>query len=299
VTATTAAPERARSLQTTPADRRRRLGELGFAGLLMLGCGIGLVVLGILLVSVTLKGSGRLTSEFLTSFPSRRAAQAGFKPAIFGSLWLIGLTTAIAVPISIGAAIWLEEMAPRNRLARMIEINIANLAGVPSVVYGLLALGVFARGLNLGLTLWTGSIALAMLVFPVIVIAARESIRAVPPSIRQGAYALGATRWQVTRRAVLPPATGGIITGCILALSRAIGEAAPLLLLGAFVFVTTLPAGPGDRFTAMPIQIYNWTNRPQAAFQATAAAGIMVLLGVLLTVNAVAILLRNRSQVRW
>jgi phosphate transport system permease protein len=299
MTSTTTAPAPPRSLKTTGADRRRRLGELGFEAVLMVGCGIGLVVLGILLVSVSLKGRGRLTTEFLTSFPSRRAEQAGFKPAIFGSLWLIGLTTAIAVPISIGAAIWLEEMAPRNRLARLIEINIANLAGVPSVVYGLLALGVFARGLRLGLTLWTGAIALSMLVFPVIVIAAREAIRAVPPSIRQGAYALGATRWQVTRRAVLPPANGGIITGCILALSRAIGEAAPLLLLGAFVFVTTLPTGPGDRFTAMPIQIYNWTNRPQAAFQATAAAGIMVLLGVLLTINAIAILLRNRTQVRW
>jgi phosphate transport system permease protein len=297
-TATDIAPA-TNPLVATSADRRRRFGEATFQGLLILASGIGLIFLGVLLIAVSAKGSGRLSWEFLNSFPSRRPTQAGFKAAIFGSLWLLGLTTAIAVPVSVGAAIWLEEMAPRNWFAHLVEVNISNLAAVPSVVYGMLALGVFARGLGLGLTLWTGAIALAMLVFPVIVIAARESIRAVPLSIRQGAYALGATRWQVTRRAVLPPANSGILTGCILALSRAIGEAAPLLLLGALVFIADTPSGPGDRFTAMPIQIYNWINRPQEDFRVAAAAGIMVLLGVLLTVNAVAIIVRNRTRVRW
>jgi phosphate transport system permease protein len=297
-TATDTAPT-TNPLAATSADRRRRFGEGMFQGLLILASGIGLVFLGILLVAVTAKGSARLSWDFLNAFPSRRPAQAGFKAAIWGSLWLLGLTTAIAVPLSVGAAIWLEEMAPRNWFANLVEVNISNLAGVPSVVYGMLAYGIFANALGLGLTLWTGAIALAMLVFPVIVIAARESIRAVPLSIRQGAYALGATRWQVTRRAVLPPANSGILTGCILALSRAIGEAAPLLLLGALVFVADTPSKPSDRFTAMPIQIYNWIGRPQEGFHVAAAAGIMVLLGVLLTVNAAAILIRNRTRVRW
>ena len=278
---------------------RRKLGEAAFHALVLLCTGAGLVVLGLLLWTVSRKGSQQLSLDFLDSYPSRRPAQAGVKAALYGSLWLIGLTTAIAVPVSVGAAIWLEEMAPRNWFSRVVELNIANLAGVPSIVYGLLALGVVARGLGLGFGLWTGAIALSLLVFPVIVIAAREAIRAVPPSIRQGAYALGATRWQVTKRAVLPPSLGGIVTGCILALSRALGEAAPLLLLGAFVFTASVPDSPDDRYTALPLQIFNWISRPQAAFQVTAAAGIMVLLGILLTVNAVAIVLRSRSRHAW
>ncbi|HVF20235.1 MAG TPA: phosphate ABC transporter permease PstA, partial [Mycobacteriales bacterium] len=240
-----------------------------------------------------------LSVDVLNSFPSRRPSQAGVKAALYGSLWLIGLTTAIAVPISVGAAIYLEEMAPRNWFTRLIEVNIANLAGVPSIIYGILALGVVARGLGLGFSLWTGSIALSLLAFPVIVIAARESIRAVPPSIRQGAFALGATRWQVIRRAVMPPSIGGILTGCLLALSRALGESAPLLLLGALVFSTSVPNDPGDRYTALPLQIFNWISRPQTGFQITAAAGIMVLLGILLTINAIAIGLRGRSRHTW
>ena len=289
----------ARGLRKTPAGRRRRLGESVFQAILLAATGIGLIVLGILLVTVAVRGRSRLSLEFLDSFPSRRPERAGVKAALYGSMWLIALTTAIAVPVSVGAAIWLEEMAPRNRWGRLIEVNIANLAGVPSIVYGILALGVFARGFGLGFSLWTGAFALALLVFPVIVISARESIRAVPESIRHAAYALGATRWEVTRRTVLPPALGGILTGCILALSRAIGEAAPLLLLGALVFVADVPHSPNDRFTALPIQIFNWVSRPQAGFQVTAAAAIMVLLGLLLSVNAIAIVLRNRMQTRW
>ena len=295
----TAVELRERPLTSSASNRNRRFGEWSFQALLMLCTGIGLVVLGILLYTVARRGSPALSVDFLTSFPSRRPSDAGVKAALYGSLWLIGLTTAIAVPVSVGAAIYLEEMAPRNWLTRLVEVNIANLAGVPSIIYGILALGVVARGLGLGFSLWTGAIALSLLVFPVIVIAARESIRAVPPSIRQGAYALGATRWQVTRRAVFPPARGGILTGCILALSRALGEAAPLLLLGALVFSASVPDGPGDRYTALPLQIFNWINRPQSGFQVTAAAGIMVLLGLLFTINAVAIVARNRSQQSW
>jgi len=296
---TTVLEREQRPLTSSRANRSRRLGELSFQALLLVCTGVGLVVLGILLYTVFDRGGSRLSVDFLTSFPSRRPANAGVKAAIYGSLWLIGLTTAIAVPISVGAAIYLEEMAPRNRFTRLIEVNISNLAGVPSIIYGILALGVVARGLGLGFSLWTGSIALSLLAFPVIVIAARESIRSVPPSIRQGAYALGATRWQVTKRAVMPPARGGILTGCILALSRALGEAAPLLLLGALVFSASVPNDPGDRYTALPLQIFNWINRPQAGFQITAAAGIIVLLGVLFVINGVAIALRRRSQQTW
>ncbi|HZG93740.1 MAG TPA: phosphate ABC transporter permease PstA [Mycobacteriales bacterium] len=290
------APER--TLQRTSKDGRRVAGERAFQLLLLIGLGIGLVVLGVLLYTVANKGGGRLSSEFMNGFPSRRAAKAGIKPALYGSLWLLGLTIVIAVPLSIGAAIWLEEIAPRNWLTRLIEVNIANLAGVPSIVYGILAAGLFSGLLGLGDSLWTGAFALSMLAFPVIVVAARESIRAVPPSIRQGAYALGATRWQVTRRSVLPPSIGGVVTGCVLALSRAIGEAAPLLLVAVTASFST-PNSPGDVFSALPLQIYSWTTRPQVAFQVNAAAAIMVLLGIVLTVNVIAIFIRNRSQVRW
>ena len=286
-------------LSSSSANRRRRLDELSFQTLLLVCTGVGLVVLGILLYTIAERGGDRLSVDFLQSYPSRRPAKAGAKAALYGSLWLIGLTTAIAVPVSVGAAIYLEEMAPRNRFTRLVEVNIANLAGVPSIIYGILALGVVARGLGLGFSIWTGAIALSLLSFPVIVIAARESIRAVPPSIRQGAYALGGTRWQVTSRAVLPPSLGGIVTGCILALSRALGEAAPLLLLGALVFSTSVPNDPGDRYTALPLQIFNWISRPQPGFQVTAAAGIMVLLGLLFTINGVAIALRTRSRQAW
>jgi phosphate transport system permease protein len=280
-------------------DRRRRFREGSFQALLLFATGLGLVVLAVLLIDVSARGSGRLSPDFLTSFPSRRAESAGVKAALVGSMWLIGLTAAIAVPISIAAAIYLEEIAPRNRFTALVEINISNLAGVPSIVYGIIALAFFGRTLGLGASLWTGAIALALLVFPVIVIAAREALRAVPSSIRDGAYALGATQLQMVRRSLLPPAVGGMLTGIILALSRAIGEAAPLLLLGALVFTRSLPEGPNDRFTALPLQIFNWVSRPQEAFQVTAAAGIMVLVGALLILNAIAIFLRNRSQVEW
>ena len=271
----------------------RRVGDTTFHAFLLLATGAAL------LVTIARRGAGRLSVDFVASYPSRRPTEAGVKAALFGSLWLVGLTFALAVPVSVGAAVYLEEIAPRNRLTRLIEVNLANLAAIPSVIYGMLALGVFARALGLGFSLWTGAIALSLLVSPVVVLSAREAIRAVPPSVRHAAYALGATPLQVTRRAVLPPAASGILTGNILALSRALGEAAPLLLLGALVFSASTPASPSERFTALPIQIYNWVSRPQAAFQVTAAAGILVLLGILLTLNGVAVAIRQRSEVKW
>ena len=217
-------------------------------------------------------------------------------PAVVGSIWLLGLTTVIAFPLGLGTAIWLEEYAPNNRLRRIIQLNISNLAAVPSIVYGILGLAVFVRAFAFGRSLLAGGATLALLILPVIIIAAQEAIRAVPSGIRFAAYALGATRWQVVRRQVLPLAFPGILTGTILALSRAIGETAPLIVIGAVGYVAFLPAGPLDEFTVLPIQIYDWIGRPQAEFHELAASAILVLLIVLLSMNAVAILLRNRFQ---
>lgn len=280
-------------------SRARRSGEGTFQAVLLGLTGVALLALATLLVDVVLSGAGRLSLDFLTSPPSRRAERAGVGPALLGTLWLLGLTLAISVPVSLAAAVWLEEVAPRNRFTRIVEVNVSNLAGVPSIVYGMLALSVFGRQLGLGTSLWTGAIALSLLAFPVLVVAAREALRAVPSSLRDAAYALGATKLQVISRSVLPFSLPGVLTGVILAMSRAVGEAAPLLLLGALVFTTASPSSPGDRFTALPIQIFNWTSRPQAAFQATAAAGIIVLLGLVLVMSAVAVVLRNRGQVKW
>ena len=289
--------------QLTNRDTGRRLKESTFQAVIMGSTGLGLLVLGWLLVDVTLTGGPRLDLPFLTEIPSRRPNSAGAGIALLGTLWLMALTAAIAIPLSIGAALYLEELAPTGRVAskitKAIEINISNLAGVPSIIYGILAFLLFGRFLGLGNSLLTGAIALALLVSPVIIVAARESLKAVPPSVREGSYALGGTRLQTMWRATLPPAIGGMVTGCILALSRAIGEAAPLLLAGALAFTAVYPSNPNDPTSALPIQIFNWTSRPQDDFQNTAAAGIIVLLGILLTMNAIAVFIRNRSQVNW
>jgi phosphate transport system permease protein len=210
----------------------------------------------------------------------------------------MGLTAIFTVPVGVGAAVYLEEYAPKNRLTTLIEINISNLAGVPSIVYGLLGLAIFVQFLALDRTLLAGALTLALLILPIVILASREAIRAVPSSHRDAAYALGATQWEVTRRVVLPSAVPGILTGAILAMSRAIGEAAPVLAISALVFITFVPTSPLDRFTVLPIQIFNWTSRPQDDFRGLAAAGIIVLLVILLSMNAVAIYLRNRFQVR-
>ena len=273
--------------------RRHRKGAL-FAAVAMTATLVGVSLLVILLFDLITDGVGRLSWEFVTSFPSRLAARAGIWPALVGTIWLLVLTAAISFPLGVGTAIWLEEYAPNSRLKRIIQLNISNLAAVPSVVYGILGLAVFVRFFAFGRSLLAGAATLALLILPVIIIAAQEAIKAVPPSIRFGAYALGATRWQVVSRQVLPQAFPGILTGTILALSRAIGETAPLIVIGAVGYVAFLPEGPLDEFTVMPIQIYDWISRPQAEFHELAASGIVVLLVVLLSMNAVAILLRNR-----
>ena len=259
---------------------------------------VGLVFLVILLVDIGRDGAAQLSGDFLRNSPSRLASRAGIWPALIGSIWLMLLTALIAFPLGVGTAIWLEEYAPNNRLTSIIETNIANLAGVPSIVYGILGLAVFVRGLALGRSVTAGALTLALLILPVVIIAAQEAIKAVPNSMRLGSYALGATRWETIRHHVLPHAMPGILTGTILALSRAVGEAAPLLLVGAVGFVQFAPRGLNDAFTVIPIQIFNWTSRPQADFHALAAAASIVLLVLLLAMNAVAILLRNRYAKR-
>ena len=277
---------------------RRHAGDrlLGLFGLLAML--LGLVALGALLYDIARDGLGRLSWQFITSYPSRRAEQAGILPALIGSIFVISITTLIAVPLGVGAALHLEEYGTRGRLSRIIEINISNLAGVPSIIYGLLGLGLFVRILGMGRSVLAGACTLALLVLPVIIISTREALRAVPKSLREGSYALGATRWQTIWHQVLPAAFPGILTGLILALSRAIGETAPLITIGALTYVPFLPSDLFSPFTVLPIQIFNWVSRPQAAFAENAAAGIVVLLLLLLAMNAVAIVLRDRFQRR-
>lgn len=266
------------------------------AGLGVLALALG--TLGALLWQVGAAGLGRLDVAFLTGFASHVPARAGIWPALAGTLWLLALTALLALPIGMAAAIHLEEYGGRGRLARLAEINIANLAGVPSIVYGLLGLGLFVRGLGLGRSVLAGASTLALLVLPVVILSTREALRAVSPVVRESSLALGATRWQTIRYQVLPQALPGALTGIILALSRAIGETAPLVVLGALAFVPFAPDGPGSPFTALPIQIFNWISRPQPGFRLNAAAAIVVLLAVLVTMNGVAVWLRDRTYQR-
>jgi phosphate transport system permease protein len=275
---------------------KHNLYEKTFVVLLLVAVLIGVASLITLLIDVLRVGAPRLSVDFLTSLPSRFAARAGAQPALWGTLWVISVCTLFSVPVGMGAAIYLEEFARKGRLATLIELNIANLAAVPSIIYGLLGLAVFVRFFAMGRSVLAGGLTLGLLVLPVIVLSGREALRAVPSSIRDGALALGATRWQTVSRQVFPAALPGFLTGIILALSRAIGETAPLITMGALTYVTFVPNSLLDRFTVLPIQIFNWTSRPQSAFAETAAAGIVVLLAVLLAMNAVAILIRSRYQ---
>jgi phosphate transport system permease protein len=277
--------------------RRRRLDVLFQVLALVVLC-IALAALAALIVDVWVDGAGRLSWQFITSFPSRRAEQAGIFHALTGSIFVIAVTAVLSVPIGIGAAIYLEEYGSRSTWARLIEINITNLAAVPSIIYGLLGLGLFVRALGLGRSVLAGGATLALLVLPVVILSTREALRAVPKSLREGSYALGATKWQTIWYQVLPVAFPGILTGLILALSRAIGETAPLITIGAVTFITFAPDSLRSTFTVLPIQIFNWVSRPQIAFQENAAAGIIILLALLLTMNATAIWLRNRFQRR-
>ena len=263
---------------------------------------VGVIVLALLLFDVVKDGSSMLSLEFLTSFPSQVFPEnGGIYPALIGSLWLLGLTGMISVPLGLGAAVYLEEYALDTRMNRMIEINISNLAGVPSVIYGLLGLGIFVELLapvTGGGSVFTGALTLSLLILPVIIVSTREALRAIPESIREGGYALGATQWEVIWSHLLPRALPGALTGIILALSRAVGEAAPILVVGVSLYQTYVTAGPFDGYMALPTQIYDWISRPQEVFQSSAAAGIVVAMAVLLVANSFAIWLRSRYQQR-
>ena len=256
----------------------------------------GVLILGVLLFHVTQEGIQWLDLQFLSDFPSRFPAKAGIHSALIGTLWLISLTALFSVPIGIGAGLYLEEFTKKNRICQFVDLNISNLAGVPSIVYGMLGLVIFVRWFELNQSVLAGSLTMSLLILPVIIISTREALRAVPNTIRQAAFALGATRWQTIYAHVLPAAFPGILTGIILALSRAIGETAPLIMIGALTYVAFVPDGPMDDFTALPIQIFNWASRPQQQFHELAAAGILVLLFVLLLMNSIAVFIRHRLE---
>lgn len=275
--------------------KRQRTGTI-FRWVCLTAVTFGIASLVVLLIDVSADGFQVLSLDFLTRYPSRLPARAGIRSAILGSLWVLFLVAAISFPLGVGAAVYLEEYAPKNRFTRFLQTNIANLAGVPSIVYGILGLAVFVRFFALGRSVLAGSATLALLILPVVIIAAQEAIRAVPNSLREASYGLGATRWQTIRHHVLPVAMPGVLTGTILALSRAVGETAPLIMIGALTFIAFDPVTPLDSFTVLPIQIYNWTTEPREAFHNLAAGGIVVLLVVLLIMNATAILLRNRYR---
>ena len=276
----------------------RYIGDRLLASFGLLVMLLALAALSVLIYDVLHDGIARISWAFLTSEPSRRAEAAGIYTAIVGSIYVIGLTALISVPLGVAAAIHLEEYGVRGRMSRLIEINIANLAGVPSIIYGLLGLGLFVRAMRMGPSVLAGSSTLALLALPVIIISTREALRAVPKSLREGSYALGATKWQTIWHQVLPAAFPNMLTGLILALSRAVGETAPLVTIGALTYVPFPPESIWSPFTVLPIQIFAWVSRPQAAFAQNAAAGIIVLLVLLLAMNATAIVLRDRFQKR-
>ena len=261
----------------------------------------GLLMLAVFLISVLKEGLPRLNAQFFSSLPSRKPEEAGILIPLFGTIWIMVLTSMVAIPLGVASGIYLEEYGKKNRLAGLIEINITNLAGVPSIIYGLLALEIFVRILGLGKSLLAGSLTLALLILPIIIVATREALKAVPKTIREASYALGATKWQTTWFQVLPASSGGIVTGVILAISRAIGETAPLIVIGAMLYITTIPSSPMDDFSVLPIQIFNWLSRPQKGFIINATAAIIVLLAITFILNGIAIYLRNRWQkkVKW
>lgn len=291
-----------RSSFSISRSRRQWLDWL-FAAAVWAAVCIAIGVLITLLIDVAIDGVPRLSWQFLTSFPSRRPEQSGILSALVGTLWLLAIVICVGLPLGICSGLFLEEFADRSAAVRLLEININNLAGVPSIIYGLLGLELFVRLMQPvtgGRTLLAGGLTLSLLVMPIVIVATREALRAVPDSLRQGGYALGSTRWQVISGLVLPVALPGILTGTILALSRAMGETASLLTIGALTFIAFLPpfspAGLHSAFTALPIQAFNWVSRPQEAFHTNAAAAIVVLMVVLITMNSAAVLLRNRFQ---
>ncbi len=280
---------------------RHKLIDTTFKYFGLLSMVLCLAILLLFIINIIIEGAPRLSWDFFTSLPSRRPEKAGILVGLVGSIWIMMCTAFLAIPIGVASAIYLEEYGNKNRIASWIEINITNLAGVPSIIYGLLALEIFVRVLGLGKSILAGSLTLSLLILPIIIVATREAIKAVPGSIREASFALGATRWQTIWYQVLPAAAGGIFTGIILALSRAIGETAPLIVIGALMYINVLPMHPMDDFSVLPLQIFNWLSRPQKAFIENATAGIIVLLCITFLMNGVAIVLRNKWQkkVKW
>ncbi len=281
--------------------KRNRLKDSMFKYVGIFATCFGIVILLIFLVNILIDGIARIDWDFLSDLPSRRASKAGILTAWTGTAWILGLTAIIAIPIGVAAGIYLQEYGRKNRLASFIELNIANLAGVPSIIYGLLGLQIFVRVLNFGGSLLAGAFTLALLILPIIIVATREALKAVPNSLREASYGMGATKWQTIWYQVLPAASGGILTGIILALSRAVGETAPLIVIGALAYVPFVADSPMDEFTVLPIQIFNWVSRPQEAFLVNAAAAIIILLLITFVMNGIAVYLRNRWQkkVSW
>src|SRR5210317_595102 len=260
---------------------------------------IGLVLLFVFIGDILIDGLRRIDWDFITSLPSRKAEKSGIYTALMGSIWILCLTTLIAFPLGVAAGIYLEEYAKNSKLAAILEINISNLAGVPSIIYGLLGLEVFVRIMNLGASVLAGSLTLSLLILPIIIVATRESIKAVPSSIKDASFALGASKWQTIWYQILPASGGGILTGVILALSRAVGETAPLIVVGALAYIPFAPQSPLDEFSVLPIQIFNWISRPQHGFIENAAAAIIILLGVTFIMNGIAVYFRNKWQKKF
>ena len=277
-------------------SQRNRMKDKAFQYIGIAATLSGILILLFFIGNILKDGLGRLDWDFLTSLPSRKPEKAGIFTAWTGSLWILVFTTLIAFPIGVAAGIYLEEYGKKGRLASLLEVNISNLAGVPSIIYGLLGLEIFVRVFKMGNSILAGSFTLALLILPIIIVATREAVRAVPPSIRLASYGLGATKWQTIRNQVLPASMGGIFTGVILAISRAVGETAPLIVVGALAYVPFAPSSPMDEFTVMPIQIFNWISRPQHGFAVNAAAAITILLLITFIMNGIAVYLRNRWQ---
>ncbi|MCR2822424.1 phosphate ABC transporter permease PstA [Lederbergia panacisoli] len=267
--------------------------------LFFLATSFGLIVLAILIYRIFNDGFKFLDFEFFTNYASRKPENAGIKSAIFGTIWLMAITGPVSILLGVGCAIYLELYAKKNKFTRFIQMNISNLAGVPSIVFGLLGLTVFVRMMEMGRSVLAGGLTMSLLILPIIVVATQEALRAVPKELQEASYGMGATKWQTIRRVILPAAIPGILTGSILALSRAVGETAPLIMIGALTFVAFIPENIWSGFTVMPIQIYNWTSRPQVAFHDVAAAGIIVLLVMLLLMNSIAIIIRNKFSKRY
>lgn len=283
------------------SSRRNRIKDSIFK-IWAIGCTmIGIIMLGIFLVNIAIDGLDRIDWEFITSLPSRKAEKAGIYVALSGTVWILILTAIIAIPVGVAAGIYLEEYGKKSRFASILEINITNLAGVPSIIYGILGLEVFVRTAGLGKSVMAGALTLSLLILPIIIVATREALKAVPKTLREASFALGATKWQTVSKQVLPAASGGIVTGVILAISRAIGETAPLILVGAIVYLNKPPQTPLDQYSVLPMQIFNWISRPEKEFAANAAAAIIILLLVTFVMNGIAIYLRYRWQrkVKW